>query len=82
MSLNLQLDNATGQGISLVAIVGSILGWFPALAAAAAFLWYLILIYQSKTVQRWLHARRVRRVKTLKRELARLEAAEQIMGPR
>ena len=40
--------------ISAGAIVGSLVGYLPPLAAALAIIWYCIQIYESKTFQGWL----------------------------
>lgn len=55
-------------------IVGALMGWMPAIAALAAVLWYVVQIYESKTVQR--HVRRLR-LKALRRRLAKLEKADE-----
>lgn len=49
------------HAISTSTIIMTVLGWLPAMAAAAAFLWYVISIYETKTVQDWLTARRRRK---------------------
>jgi len=76
---NLDLSNLAAQGLSLAAIVGAFMRLVPEVAAFAALVWYIILIYQSATVQHWLHARRVRKIAKLKREMAKLEATEMIV---
>jgi hypothetical protein len=50
--------------ISAAAIVGSLMHWLPPLAAVLAVVWYVLQIYESQTVQGWLHHRKV--VKRLK----------------
>lgn len=75
---NIDLGALTGHSLSVAAIVGSFFGWFTPLAALAAFIWYCIQIYSSKPVQEWLHSRRLRRLARIKKEMARLEAAEML----
>ena len=46
------LQNRVGDVISVGAILGSLAGWLPPLAALAAIIWYSIEIYESATVQK------------------------------
>ena len=69
-----------GHTISIGALGATFLGLLPPLAASCALLWYLLQFYESRTVQLWLHGRRVRKLATLKKEMARLEAQEVIAG--
>jgi len=66
----------TGHSLSTLAILGSLAGIFPGVAALAAFVWYCICIYQSATVQLWLKTRRLRKIASLKKKLATIEARE------
>ncbi len=66
----------TGHSLSTAAILGSLFGFLPGVAAGAAFIWYCICIYQSQTVQLYLHTRRLRKMAALKSKLARLAARE------
>ena len=66
----------TGHTISPAAIIGSALGWFPGIAAAVALVFYLLQIYESATVQSWLHNRRLRKIALYKIRMATLEAEE------
>lgn len=63
-----------GNLLSASAIVGTILGFLPALAAAIGMIWYLIKIYESATVQRWVAARRTRKIARLKAKVLLMEA--------
>lgn len=74
---NVDLTQLAGHGLSTAAIIGTFAGLLPAAAAGAAFIWYCIQIYSSRPVQEWLHARRVRRLAAIKREMVKLEAAEE-----
>ncbi len=79
-----------GDGLSVGAIVGAFLGLLPAVAAIAAFIWYLIQIYESDTAQKWLDKRRAfrksARITKLRAEqkvlLAELEALELVREAR
>lgn len=51
-----------GNSASVGTVVSSLLGWLPPAAALIAFVWYLIQIYESKTIRRWLERRRVRKI--------------------
>lgn len=51
----------TADAVSAVAVIGAIVGWAPPLAAMGALVWYIVQIYESKTVQQWLGRRRQRR---------------------
>jgi hypothetical protein len=42
------------DGASLAAVVSTLAGWLPAIAAAFSIVWTAIRIYETKTVQRWL----------------------------
>lgn len=39
---------------SIAAVVGTLAGWLPAVAALLSIVWTIIRIYETKTVQRWL----------------------------
>ena len=49
---------AAGDGISLVASLGALAGWLPAIAALASLVWTCIRIYETKTVQGWIKRRK------------------------
>lgn len=53
--------------MSAGAIVGAVAGTLPYWAAFAGLLWYLVQIWESKTVQKW---RKVRRRRARMRRLA------------
>lgn len=56
---HLQALSHVADTISAGAIVGSILGVLPPVAALAATIWYAVQIWESHTVQKWwrLHKR-------------------------
>lgn len=59
------------------AIVAAALGYLPAVAAGVALFWYLIQIWESRTVQHWLANRQmVRKAK----KIARLRAKEKVIS--
>lgn len=68
------------DGTGLVAIALTFAGFLPPIAAILAGCWYLVQIYESKTVQAWIErralARRAR--KLLKLEAKRLVLAAEI----
>lgn len=63
-----------GNTISGAAILATLAGWLPTVAAIVALIWYLIQIYESATVQRWLANRKHRRLAHLKARVIMLEA--------
>lgn len=65
-----------GHVLSPAAIFGSLLGYFPGIAALVALIFYIIQIYESPTTQTWLHTRRLRKIAQLKKHMAALEAQE------
>ena len=70
------VDKVVGNSLSLGAIVGTLMGWLPYLAAIIAVIWYLIQIYETNTVQTWLRTRRLAKIVRLKEEQLRLENIE------
>lgn len=61
----------TADLVSAGAILASFAGWAPPLAALGALAWYIVQIWESKTVQGWLH-RRQQRHRSNVRVIARL----------
>ncbi len=55
--------------ISAGAILGTFAGYLPPLAALVATVWYIVQIWESHTVQKWvrLHMRHRRTYRSLKR---------------
>lgn len=64
------------DAISAGAIVGVFLGYLPAIAAVAGFLWYCIQIWESRTIQHWW---RNRQMKRRAKKIARLRAREKVI---
>lgn len=63
----------TTDAVAAGSILGSILGYLPAIAAIAAIIWYAVQIWESKTVQSqvrvWRRRKRARRIADLRRVL-------------
>lgn len=66
-----------GNIFSIGAIAGAFVGYLPTVAAIVGLIWYLIQVYESATVQRWLAARRDRKIARLKARVIMLEAHKQ-----
>lgn len=66
----------TGDVLGAGAVVGSFLGYLPPAAAFLALIWYVIQIWESRTVQHWWRNRQ--EVKKAKR-LVRLRAKEKVL---
>jgi hypothetical protein len=67
-----------GNVTSVAAIIGSLLGYVPAVAGLVALVWYFIQIYESQTARRWLTNRRVRKIAKLRAKLILLEAQHHV----
>jgi TctA family transporter len=65
-----------GHLFSVGAILGTFVGWLPGTATIIALIWYVLQVYESKTVQRFLHARRMRRIASAEALLVRLRDQE------
>ncbi len=65
-----------GHAVSLGAIVGSLAGWLPHIAAVLSIVWFFICIYESRTVQHWKSNYTMRR---RARKLAKLKAREKVV---
>lgn len=66
-----------GSVVSTLAIIGTFIGWLPYIAAFAAFVWYVIQIFESRTIQQW-HAKKVLIRRT--RKIAKLRAREKVIA--
>lgn len=66
----------TANALGTAAIIGTIIGWLPAIAAMVAVIFYLIQIWESATVRHYLANRKmVRKAK----KIARLRAREKVI---
>jgi hypothetical protein len=45
------------DAISVGTALAALAAWLPPLAALASLIWSAIRIYETKTVQRWIHGR-------------------------
>lgn len=62
---------------SISAIFAAFVGWIPIIVALIPAIYYLILIYESSTVQTWVHKRALRRTT---RRVAKLKAKQRILA--
>lgn len=51
----------TTHGASIGALIATIVGWLPAFIALIPAVYYMFLIYETKTFQSWIRRRRLRR---------------------
>ncbi len=77
MSDPVQHVHTAANALAGIAVVATIVGWLPAIAAVLGIIWYVIQIIESKTVRDWRTARRMRRHD---RKLARLLAKAKVVG--
>ncbi len=68
------INQWVGNIFSASAIIGVFAGWLPAIAALVAAVWYLIQIYESATIQRWVAGRRIRKIARMKAKVMMMEA--------
>ena len=43
------------DAVSIVTVLGTLMQWLPSVAAVFTIIWTMIRIYETKTVQKWLH---------------------------
>lgn len=67
---------ATTHAASLGALAAAAMGWLPGVIAIIPAIYYLILIWESKTVQHWINNRRM---VWRARKIARLRAKEKVI---
>jgi hypothetical protein len=70
-----------GNGASVGAIISTMTGWLPPAAAFIALVWYIIQIYESDTIQRWVKSRRIRKIARMKAQVLLMEAQDKDSGP-
>lgn len=77
------LNTWVGNVVSTGAIVSTIFGWVPAIAAIVALFWYVIQISESATVRRWVSGRRTRKLARMKAQVLLMEAQQRraLPGP-
>lgn len=84
------IPHVTGHILSFGSVIMSFVGLIPVFAALAGFVFYMIQIYESATVQKWLDRRRMlwkaRRISTLRAEqkvlMAELDGLEIVRDAR
>lgn len=64
-----------GQVLSLTAIGGAVMGIVPPIAAIVGLIYYLILLYETATVQGWITKRRERKLAKLAAKAIVVQAA-------
>lgn len=62
--------------VSASAIAGVVVGLLPIIFALPAFLFYCFQLYENKTVQKWLHRRRARKLASLEAHVAKLKSLQ------
>lgn len=62
-----------GHSVSLAAIGGALMGLLPSIAAVAALIWYMLEIYESRTIQKFVRARRLQTLVKLRAKAVALE---------
>jgi hypothetical protein len=67
-----------GNWLSGVAVIATLVGILPPLAAFVAVVWYVIQIRESQTVQDYLKARRQRRMNRLRERLMVLQTIDKV----
>lgn len=55
-------QNLVPHGASIATLFATIMGWLPGVIALVPAVYYLILIYESKTVQKWVSRRRAQKL--------------------
>ena len=72
---------AAGHALAPGILIASFAGFLPAVGALVAIIFYCIQIFESDTVQKWRHSRRLRKIAAAKVELDRLLALELVAHP-
>jgi hypothetical protein len=73
MDGNQSIISWVGNVFSGAAILGTLIGVIPTIAAVVALIWYLIQIYESNTVQAWRKERARKKLILLHQKVSRLE---------
>lgn len=57
------MDNAkhAGDAVSIAVAFSTVVGWLPSIAALISIIYGAIRIYETKTVQGWVHGHKGRR---------------------
>jgi hypothetical protein len=43
-------------------VIATVVGWLPQATAILTFLWAIIRLYETRTIQRWLHKKKQKRI--------------------
>jgi uncharacterized protein HemY len=52
-----EVAKQVGDAASILTVIGTIVNYLPAIAALFSIVWTLIRIYETPTVQGWIHGR-------------------------
>jgi hypothetical protein len=75
------LSNLVGGGTLLATWIGFLPTISAVIASIIAGFWYIIQIYESETVRRWMAGRRVRKLARLKARVLMMEAQAKVPLP-
>ena len=64
---------AAGDATAVGVIAATLLAWLPPAAALFAIAWYIIQMYESKTIQNMLRTRRLKKLVTIRAKATALE---------
>jgi hypothetical protein len=55
------VNSVVPHGASIGALFATFMGWLPVVVAIIPAIYYAVLIFESKTVQKWIRRRRLRK---------------------
>lgn len=58
---SLDASTLVPHSASVGTIIATLMGWLPGILAVIPAIYYCVLIFESKTVQKWLRKRRLRK---------------------
>lgn len=65
-----------GQIFSASTVIATLAGLLPWIAACIGGFYYCLMVYENKSVQMYLHTRRLRKIAYMKTRIAKMEAME------
>lgn len=74
VDINTDPQTVVPQGASVAALAGVIAGYLPIVVALVPAIYYAILIFESKTVQKWFRRRRIRKATKRRARMERRRA--------
>lgn len=74
---SLHVVSAASHPLAFAALVSSLAGVFPVIAALVAFTYYCLQIYESKTMANWRAERRRQKVERLQEKIKELEQEQE-----